>query len=107
MLSYLADFEEYFGPLRLLRYITVRTVLAALTALIIGFVIGPILIRRFRELKLGHGYIDDRTGALVEKPQEIVHGWEVLEVAKTLRGGDAPRRMWVMKRRGRISRPSR
>ena len=64
MLSYLADFEEYFGPLRLLRYITVRTVLAALTALIIGFVIGPILIRKFRELKLGHGYIDDRTGAL-------------------------------------------
>ena len=64
MLSYLADFDHYFGPLRLLRYITVRTVLAALTALIIGFVIGPILIRKFRELKLGHGYIDDRTGAL-------------------------------------------
>jgi phospho-N-acetylmuramoyl-pentapeptide-transferase len=64
MLSYLADFDEYFGPLRLLRYITVRTVLAAMTALIIGFIVGPILIRKFRELKLGHGYIDDRTGAL-------------------------------------------
>lgn len=64
MLSYLADFENYFGPLRLLRYITVRTVLAAITALVIGFVIGPQLIRKFRELKFGHGYIDDRTGAL-------------------------------------------
>jgi len=64
MLSYLADFDQYFGPLRLLRYITVRTLLAALTALCIGFVIGPILIRKFRELKFGHGYIDDRTGAL-------------------------------------------
>jgi phospho-N-acetylmuramoyl-pentapeptide-transferase len=64
MLSYLADFENVFGPLRLLRYITVRTVFAAATALLIGFVIGPLLIRRFRELKFGHGYIDDRTGAL-------------------------------------------
>ena len=64
MLSHLADYEHYFGPLRLLRYITVRTVLAAATALLIGFIIGPWLIRRFRELKLGHGYIDARTGAL-------------------------------------------
>ncbi|HVU23510.1 MAG TPA: phospho-N-acetylmuramoyl-pentapeptide-transferase [Opitutus sp.] len=64
MLSHLADFENYFGPLRLLRYITVRTILAAATALVIGFIIGPQLIRKFRELKFGHGYIDDRTGAL-------------------------------------------
>ncbi|MDD3179270.1 MAG: phospho-N-acetylmuramoyl-pentapeptide-transferase [Opitutaceae bacterium] len=64
MLSYLADFENYFGPLRLLRYLTVRTLLAAGTALVIGFIIGPWLIRRFRELKLGHGYIDDRTASL-------------------------------------------
>ena len=64
MLSYLADYERYFGPLRLLGFHTLRTALAALTALFIGFVIGPRLIRKFRELKLGHGYIDDRTGAL-------------------------------------------
>ena len=64
MLSYLAEYREHFGPLRLLKYETVRTVLAALTALIIGFAIGPRLIRKFRELKFGHGYIDDRTGAL-------------------------------------------
>jgi len=64
MLTYLAGYSDFFGPLRLLEYRTVRTVLAALTALVIGFAIGPVLIRRFRELKLGHGYIDDRTGAL-------------------------------------------
>ena len=34
------------------------------TALLIGFIIGPWLIGRFRELKFGHGYIDERTGAL-------------------------------------------
>ena len=69
MLSYLADFEHYFGPLRLLRYLTIRTGGAMLTALVVGFVIGPWLIRRFRELKFGHGYIDERTGAL---PEDLV-----------------------------------
>lgn len=61
MLTYLADYAEYFGPLRLLRYITVRTGLAVLTALFIGFAIGPALIRKFKELKFGQGYVDDRT----------------------------------------------
>jgi len=64
VLSYLADFEDVFGPLRLLRYITVRTALAALTALFLGFLLGPVMIRKFKELKFGHGYIDDRTGHL-------------------------------------------
>lgn len=64
MLSFLADYADYFGPLRLLRYITVRTALAALTSLFIGFALGPMMIRKFKELKFGHGYIDDRTGAL-------------------------------------------
>ena len=64
MLSYLADYADYFGPLRLLRYITVRTALAALTSLFLGFALGPMLIHKFKELKFGHGYIDDRTGAL-------------------------------------------
>ncbi len=64
MLSYLADYAHLWGPLRLLHYITVRTVGAATTSLCIGFIIGPWLIRRFRELKLGHGYIDERTGSL-------------------------------------------
>lgn len=64
MLSYLADYDAYWGPLRLLRYITVRTLLGAITALVIGFIIAPRLIAKFRELKFGHGYIDDRTGAL-------------------------------------------
>ena len=64
MLSLLADYEHLFGPLRLLRSSTFRTILAAITAAFIGFAIGPRLIAKFRELKFGHGYIDDRTGAL-------------------------------------------
>ena len=64
MLSLLSNYSHFFGPLRLLQYISVRTVLAAGTALIIGFIIAPWLIRRFRGLKLGNGYIDERTGEL-------------------------------------------
>lgn len=46
MLSYLAEYSELFGPLRLLKYITVRTALAAVTALFIGFALGPVLDRK-------------------------------------------------------------
>jgi phospho-N-acetylmuramoyl-pentapeptide-transferase len=67
MFSYLSHFEEYFGPLRLLRYLSVRTVCAIGTALLIGFIIGPLLIERFRVLKFGQHYDDDRTGDLATR----------------------------------------
>lgn len=67
MLSYLADYEHVFGPLRVLRYLTLRTLLAAGTAMLVGFVIGPWLITRLRRLKFGQHYDDDRTGDLAKK----------------------------------------
>ncbi|MFO1451531.1 MAG: phospho-N-acetylmuramoyl-pentapeptide-transferase [Opitutaceae bacterium] len=67
MLSYLAEYEATFGPLRLLRFITLRTLLAAMTALVIGFIIGPWMIRRLKRLKFGQHYDDDRTGDLAHK----------------------------------------
>lgn len=67
MLSYLADFEDYFGPLRLLRFITLRTLLAATTAMVVGFIIGPWLIHKLKVLKFGQHYDDDRTGELGQR----------------------------------------
>ena len=67
MLSYLADLENHFGPLRLLRFITFRTLLAAITAAVIGFLIAPELIARLRRLKFGQHYDDHRTGDLAAK----------------------------------------
>ncbi|WP_438482167.1 phospho-N-acetylmuramoyl-pentapeptide-transferase [Oleiharenicola lentus] len=64
MLSYLSEYAHVFGPFRLLQYISVRTVGAAVTALIVGFIIAPRLILWFKKMKFGHGYIDERTGAL-------------------------------------------
>ncbi|MDR1011391.1 MAG: phospho-N-acetylmuramoyl-pentapeptide-transferase [Opitutaceae bacterium] len=64
MLSDLANFENHFGPLRLLRFITFRAFAGAGTAAIIGFILGPWLIHRLRVLKFGQHYDDDRTGDL-------------------------------------------
>ena len=44
---------EQFGALRVVQYITFRAVMAAMTALLIGLVLGPIVIRRLTELKIG------------------------------------------------------
>lgn len=67
MLSYLAEFEAQFGPLRLLRSHTFRTIMAAVTAAFIGFLIGPRLIAQLRRMKFGQHYDDDRTGDLAKR----------------------------------------
>ena len=67
MLSYLSNYADVFGPLRVLHYITIRTLLAAGTAALIGFLIGPWLIAHLRRLKFGQHYDDDRTGDLASR----------------------------------------
>jgi len=67
MLSYLYRYDHVFGPLRVLRYISVRTLLGAATAALIGFLAGPWLIGRLRQLKFGQHYDDDRTGDLAHR----------------------------------------
>jgi phospho-N-acetylmuramoyl-pentapeptide-transferase len=42
-----------FGWLRVVQYITFRAVMAAMTALLIGILLGPWVIRRLTELKIG------------------------------------------------------
>lgn len=51
MLSYLAEFEHIFGPLRLFRYLTLRSACAGLTAMSIGFIVGPWIFAKLRELR--------------------------------------------------------
>jgi phospho-N-acetylmuramoyl-pentapeptide-transferase len=67
MLSLLAGYEGTYGPLRVLRYITLRTLLSTGTAALIGFIIGPWLIANLRRLKFGQHYDDDRTGDLASR----------------------------------------
>ena len=67
MLSYLAEFEAWWGPLRLFRYITFRALLGSATALFIGFALAPYLLERLRRLKL-HQRLRDKSevGSLAE-----------------------------------------
>ncbi|MDB6168912.1 MAG: mraY [Verrucomicrobia bacterium] len=67
MLSFLADYEQQFGPLRVFHSLTFRTIGSAVFAALIGFFIGPRLIARLRRLKFGQHYDDDRTGDLAHR----------------------------------------
>lgn len=52
MLSYLSDFESFFGPFRLFRYLSLRIAFCGLSAMLIGFWIGPLVIRYLRAMKM-------------------------------------------------------
>jgi phospho-N-acetylmuramoyl-pentapeptide-transferase len=52
MLSYLADMEAVWGPLRLFRYISFRAMGGAATAMMLGMLIAPFLIARLKALKI-------------------------------------------------------
>ncbi|MEN8660923.1 MAG: phospho-N-acetylmuramoyl-pentapeptide-transferase [Lentimonas sp.] len=67
MLSYLADFESYFGPLRLFRYLTLRAAFAGMTAMGIGFILGPWLFAKLRALSAKQAFRGkDEVGDLAE-----------------------------------------
>ena len=54
MLLWLAQyFQDYIGPLRVFNYITFRAVFATITAISIGMLCGPAVIRKLTAMKVG------------------------------------------------------
>jgi phospho-N-acetylmuramoyl-pentapeptide-transferase len=51
--------QRYFHALNVFRYITVRTALASLTALLITLLLGPWVIQRLREMQIGQFIRDE------------------------------------------------
>lgn len=51
--QWLQTLSPEFGFFRVFQYLTFRAVMAALTALLIGLVAGPAVIRRLTALKIG------------------------------------------------------
>ena len=45
--------HSYFGAFNVFRYITFRTAMATVTALLVSLLLGPVLIRRLREFQIG------------------------------------------------------
>ena len=60
MMVYLAEYlESYHSGFNVFQYITLRAVLAVITALLISFVIGPFMIRRLNRYSIGQTVRDD------------------------------------------------
>jgi phospho-N-acetylmuramoyl-pentapeptide-transferase len=54
MLRYVADWlTQYYSGFNVFSYLTLRAILAALTALLISFLIGPVMIRKLAEHQVG------------------------------------------------------
>ena len=45
--------QPHFSPFRIFRYLTFRTAFASLTALFMGLIVGPAVIRQLREFQIG------------------------------------------------------
>lgn len=67
MLSYLAEYEAVWGPLRLFGYLTLRAAFAGLTALLVGFIVGPWIFSKLRLLSAEQSLrTKDEVGALAD-----------------------------------------
>jgi len=59
LLDLLTYLEQYHSGFRTFEYITMRVIMAALTALVISFVFGPMVIRRLSRNNIGQNVRDD------------------------------------------------
>lgn len=64
MLYYLYQLSDLFSPLRVFRYITFRTMMAAGTAFVFSLWVGPWLIRMLRKVGFCEKSVDCRVGSL-------------------------------------------
>ena len=67
MLSYLQFGEDFFGPLRLFQFISVRAIFAGVTALFLGFLFGPLIIRALQSFGARQAFREkEEVGELAE-----------------------------------------
>jgi len=66
---YLSQFQDWFSPLRVFQYITFRALAGAGTAFLISLAVGPWMIRKLRQFKIGQPI---RNGE--EMPLQVFHG---------------------------------
>jgi len=95
--NYLAMFDSGFG---VFRYITLRTILAVLTALLLSFLVGPGMIRRLSRYKIGQTVRDDGPQSHLSKAGTPTMGGALILVAvavSTLLWSDLGNRyVWIV-----------
>ncbi len=85
MLIWLAEFlAQYFRAVTVFEYITLRTILAAVTALVISLLIGPIMIRHLTEYKVGQVVRDNGPKSHLSKTGTPTMGGALILVAITI-----------------------
>ena len=96
LFDYLAQFEMGFG---VFKYLTLRAICSALTALVISFVVGPTMIRRLSNKNIGQSVRDDGPESHLEKAGTPTMGGTLILVsiaASTLLWSDLTNRyVWV------------
>jgi len=101
MLTYLAEYLSQFDSgFNVFRYITLRAILAVLTALAMSFLVGPAMIRRLSAYKIGQTVRDDGPQSHLSKAGTPTMGGALILVAigvSTLLWGDLTSRyVWVV-----------
>ncbi len=85
MLIWLADYLAQFDPaFKVFHYITLRAILGVLTALIISFLVGPVMIRRLSQYKIGQTVRDDGPESHFSKAGTPTMGGALILVAVSI-----------------------
>ncbi|MEA2078669.1 MAG: phospho-N-acetylmuramoyl-pentapeptide-transferase, partial [Pseudomonadota bacterium] len=101
MLVYLADYlSQFHSGFNVLQYLTLRTILGVLTALMISFLVGPWMIRHLSFRQIGQRVRDDGPESHLSKAGTPTMGGALILVAiavATLLWADlANRYVWVV-----------
>jgi len=101
MLLILAEWlSEYHSGFRVFQYLTMRSILGALTALFIAFLVGPTMIRRLTFHKIGQAMRDDGPETHLLKAGTPTMGGTLILISvifSTLLWGDLEnRQLWVV-----------
>lgn len=85
MLLYLAEYlEQFHSGFNVFQYLTLRAVLAVITALVISFIVGPYMIRRLNFHQLGQPIRDDGPETHFSKAGTPTMGGAMILVAVTV-----------------------
>lgn len=101
MLLWLAEYlEQYHRAFGVVQYLSLRGILGALTALVISFAVGPVMIKWLTKLKIGQAVRSDGPQTHLAKAGTPTMGGALILVAisvSTLLWSDlANRQMWVV-----------
>ena len=82
MLLILFDYlSQFYAPLAVVQYLTLRAILGVLTALMIAFIVGPFMIRRLTQYKVGQTVRSDGPQTHLEKAGTPTMGGALILVA--------------------------